>query len=1080
MSQLGPPRNDIPPVFQLSHASTERLIHLIPDELAEAVPEHPLFSFSKTENPRDGFRDVSARCFANAINRTAWWLEENLGRPSDFETVAYIGSNDIRYLLFLFAAIKVGYKMLFTSPRNNLDAHLNVLEKTDCRIFLSASDAHTDVQPILDRRPMLRTLTVPTLDALLAPPQVTLYPYTKGFGEARRDPCLVLHTTGSTGLPKPVVWRNAMLTTYEAWRLVPRVGDYVPTTEVYQRATRAYTSMPLFHTSGINAAITWALCLGVTLVYGDPHVPPNPAYVAEMHRFAGVDATMGAPSIYEELSSREEWLEGLKNMCYVVASGAPLSHKAGSIISKYSRVIGNLGATETANLPRLAPAPEDWEYFYWHPTHSGIELRPDDDAGSGSGLHELFIVRAGDAALAPFQGVFHAFPQLEEWSMNDLYDRHPDPARPFLWRYRGRRDDVVVLSNGEKIMPALMEAAVAACPRVRGAMVVGHGRFHPVVLVELAEGVTHPGDAAAAREEILRELAPFIEDANKLAPAHARLDPRHVVFADPGRLIHYLGQGKIQRRRTYQEYEEAIAAAYRDIEAAAKSADGPRELRLAGHDETVAWLRRVAVGVGVPPLDPADDFFRAGVDSLQVMRMARAIAGGVAATDIYRHHSLDALAGFLLARQDASPSPVNSEEEEEGDGVSSVDTAPTEVSTADIDDMRALLASCAADLPRRPRDDDGAGRQMTVVLTGSTGSLGSYLLDTLYRAPAGVVARIVCLNRAADGRARQARASAARGLAADWDPGRVAFLRADLAAPFLGLAPGDYLDLVEGATHVLHNQWPVNFHWRVASFAPFVRGVRNLADLCLGSRRRAVLLFVSSVSAVGAWEGKGPVPEEPVEDLNCAAMGYGQAKLVSERLLHEAAVTSGLRAAVCRVGVVAGPVERWQGMWNRHEYIPALINSSVYLGCFPTSFPSRDNIDWLPVDKVARVLVEILESATSTLESSAESQLPVYHVANPHAISWSNIVPWAIDGLRLKPVSFEEWLGKLDSRDEPLEDVDQNPAIKLVEFYRRAGRTDVPRRMATWRAAQASRTLREVGPVNKQWMMAWLKQWGLA
>lgn len=153
----------------------------------------------------------------------------------------------------------------------------------------------------------------------------------------------------------------------------------------------------------------------------------------------------------------------------------------------------------------------------------------------------------------------------------------------------------------------------------------------------------------------------------------------------------------------------------------------------------------------------------------------------------------------------------------------------------------------------------------------------------------------------------------------------------------------------------MHNQWPVNFNWHVASFAPHVRGVRNLADLCLGARggAGALLLFVSSVSAVGAWggsskdgdgkqkegkrkgkgKGKGraiavenkPVPEDPVFDLrNAAPMGYGRSKLISERILAEAAATSGLRAAVCRVGIVAGPVERKEGMWSRHEYIPAV------------------------------------------------------------------------------------------------------------------------------------------------------------
>ena len=208
--------------------------------------------------------------------------------------------------------------MLFLSPRNNLEGHLNVLQGVDCQIFLRAKD--TNVEHILSQRYM-RTYIVPELDEFLNESSVEIYPYTKTFEEARMDPCLVLHTTGSTGLPKPITWRVGILSTYEAWRTIPDVNDYVPTTEIYQQSKRAYTSMPLFHTSGLNAGITWALLLGVTLVYGAPNVVPNAAYADEMHEYAEVDASMGAPSIYEELSRDSESLERIKKFHYVVASG---------------------------------------------------------------------------------------------------------------------------------------------------------------------------------------------------------------------------------------------------------------------------------------------------------------------------------------------------------------------------------------------------------------------------------------------------------------------------------------------------------------------------------------------------------------------------------------------------------------------------------------------------------------------------------------------------------------------------------------------------------------------------------------
>lgn len=96
MSQTLSPRQDIPAPFWLENAVPDRLVHLIPDELASKVPEHSLFAFPKTEAPQDGFVEVSARRFANAINRTSWYLESLLGKdPQGFPSVGYMGSSEI-------------------------------------------------------------------------------------------------------------------------------------------------------------------------------------------------------------------------------------------------------------------------------------------------------------------------------------------------------------------------------------------------------------------------------------------------------------------------------------------------------------------------------------------------------------------------------------------------------------------------------------------------------------------------------------------------------------------------------------------------------------------------------------------------------------------------------------------------------------------------------------------------------------------------------------------------------------------------------------------------------------------------
>ena len=46
----------------------------------------------------------------------------------------------------------------------------------------------------------MQSVVVPEEDALLDPTPVKHYPYTRTFDEARRDPLVVLHTSGTTGM----------------------------------------------------------------------------------------------------------------------------------------------------------------------------------------------------------------------------------------------------------------------------------------------------------------------------------------------------------------------------------------------------------------------------------------------------------------------------------------------------------------------------------------------------------------------------------------------------------------------------------------------------------------------------------------------------------------------------------------------------------------------------------------------------------------------------------------------------------------------------------------------------------------
>ena len=88
-----------------------RLIPHLIDERAQNGWEQPFTSIPRSSDPSDGFRDISYRQFANAINHCARWMQQNLAKSSDSNTIAYTGPSDIRYGILTIAAIKTGYKV---------------------------------------------------------------------------------------------------------------------------------------------------------------------------------------------------------------------------------------------------------------------------------------------------------------------------------------------------------------------------------------------------------------------------------------------------------------------------------------------------------------------------------------------------------------------------------------------------------------------------------------------------------------------------------------------------------------------------------------------------------------------------------------------------------------------------------------------------------------------------------------------------------------------------------------------------------------------------------------------------------
>ena len=232
-----------------------------------------------------------------------------------------------------------------------------------------------------------------------------------------------------------------------------------------------------------------------------------------------------------------------------------------------------------------------------------------------------------------------------------------------------------------------------------------------------------------------------------------------------------------------------------------------------------------------------------------------------------------------------------------------------------------------------------------VLITGTSGSLGSHLVKELAERPD--VKTVICLNRrsSSDPLLRQKEAFASRGISLEGNAqGKLQVFETDTAKPNLGLADTDYATLVQSVSAILHNAWPMSGTRPIRGFEGQFQALKNLISLAgeIANNRpesdRVSFQLISSIGVVGhypLWSGVTRVPEERMAIKSVLPNGYCDAKFTCERILDETLhkYPTRFRTMTARLGQIAG--SKVSGYWNPMEHFSFLVKSSKTLKVLP-------------------------------------------------------------------------------------------------------------------------------------------------
>ncbi|EPQ53300.1 acetyl-CoA synthetase-like protein [Gloeophyllum trabeum ATCC 11539] len=974
---------------------------------------------------------VSFLGWGRAVHRAAYRLRPSKNHGKG-EVVALIANCDtLLYTAVLMGMIRGGLTPFPISPRNSGPAVCSMLEKTNChRLVVTSSSVqgliHATKAELDSKRYDLQVEEIPALKDLF--PDLgnedsssgDFEPYPSLERLSPDDVLIYIHSSGSTGFPKPIAQTVRII---KDWCNQPPAMDV---RGLHEDLVLGVAALPAFHTLGFTMQIILPLITGKRIAlfhhrFPEPPVNPNPDNTLEALRLTGSNCVIAVPSFFEAWANSKEGVEFLASCEFAASSGGPLSSKVGDyLVSQGVRLVSLYGATEMGIPMSILPdangkAPEDWQYI------AITERSLPRWIPQGDGSYELQMLNTDTHHVAKIN-----LADVDGYATSDVFVKHP--TKENLWKVVGRSDDVLILANGEKTVPGPLEGMILAHPMVQGAIMFGRERNQVGVLVEpKAQYAFDPSDQAALAA-FRNSIWPAVEEANDTAPAFSRIFKEMILVTSPWKPMMRAPKGTVMRKATLNEYAQEIE----DLLSA-------------------TFLRNRIIGALRSSESPS----------------AKQAASQVNQNIVFANPTIKQLANKLVSLVDPQAADASSHDP-----------------AAEMIDMIAKYSATLAG-PKEPK--------AVVLLTGSTGTLGTHLLFQLLRNEN--VAKVYAYNRkssAASSSERQKAAFVDKGFDAGLledavAPLKVEFLEGDAAHENLGLDPAVYAELQRTCTHIIHNAWRLDFNLSLSSFESHVAGVRSLLALSLSSPHwsRVRFLFTSSIAVLQHWDtDKGPAPEEGALDAKVAVgNGYGESKYVAEQLI----LKTPLQSTSFRIGQISGGEP--SGSWALTDWVPIMIKSSIGLGALPNS---NGMVSWLPMHSVAQSILDV----AFTPEGGRISR--TLHLVHPRPVPWTNVIAEgqtaeSTQQAVLPLVPFDKWveLVKKRSNNPSKEDLEKIPAIKLLEFFTYIASGDLEAekkglreyemgnwaRLATTEAVKACETMKNMPQIGKRDVDMWIDYW---
>lgn len=299
----------------------------------------------------------------------------------------------------------------------------------------------------------------------------------------------------------------------------------------------------------------------------------------------------------------------------------------------------------------------------------------------------------------------------------------------------------------------------------------------------------------------------------------------------------------------------------------------------------------------------------------------------------------------------------------------------------------------------KPRKYNTLSPEMkNIFVTGTTGFVGAYLIDTLIKETTGD--KIYCHVRARDEKSGLERIKKNMEYYHLWNDDYVEYIIpviGSLDKPLLGIEEEKYKYLAEHIDIIYHNGAILNFlhPYEILKETNVLGTERTLSLACEGKPKYYNYVSSYSVFDNPSYFNKEVSEDDPLEECRGYYLSYSESKWVAEHIIS-LAKKAGLRACIFRPGEITGSEDT--GIWKMGDSVSRNLKSILLTGVYPDI---DMNIHMTQVDYIAKAIVKI--------SKKGEAYGKAYNLINPVSVTIKSLAEIIRkNGYKAEPISFED------------------------------------------------------------------------